>query len=518
MKKKLLAVLLTAAMSVSVLSGCGNGGSGKESSSQASGNQESSESQSGGTESKTEETGTLNDENGETVTLTFATLGTEAACQEQVLAAINEKLQADGLNIRVQIKILDDYWNKIALDIAGGTEYDLAWAHSSTLSDLVSKKVYQPITPALNSVGQELKAKTPEHVLRGGTVNGEIYAIPRVIPTTGFNNTFDVRKDLMDKYEIEKITTIEELEAYFQAVLDNEESMYPYSGTNISPMLPIFANYHYILGDGIFAMYVDPEDPELTVKSFWESDEFVQIFEKRKEWAEKGYLMSDTSTFENPDHGFEYGMVAAVDSNVMRVSERVDGMKNTLPEAEPYTVYLEPETRWIYSAGDNMLAVPSTSKHVNEAVELIQWFKCNQENYDLWSYGVEGVNYEKNGEAIDISNIASENVWSPMVWMWNDMDVARFSANFSQDAIQRLTDWDSQSQTSPLLGFVLDESKIKAEASQIRAIMTEYADNLAKGDLDVNEVRDEIIGKMKAAGIDKVIEETQKQVDTFAGK
>ena len=193
-------------------------------------------------------------------------------------------------------------------------------------------------------------------------------------------------------------------------------------------------------------------------------------------------------------------------------------MKNTLPEAEPYTVYLEPKTRWIYSAGDNMLAVPSTSKHVNEAVELIQWFKCNQENYDLWSYGVEGVNYEKNGEAIDISNIASENVWSPMVWMWNDMDVARFSANFSQDAIQRLTDWDSQSQTSPLLGFVLDESKIKAEASQIRAIMTEYADNLAKGDLDVNEVRDEIIGKMKAAGIDKVIEETQKQVDTFAGK
>lgn len=516
MKKKLLAALLTAAMSVSVLAGCGNGD--QESSSQSSGSQETGESQSSETESKTEESGTQEAESGDAVTLTFATLGTEAACQEQVVAAINEKLLADGLNIQIQIKILDDYWNKIALDIAGGAEYDLAWAHSSTLSDLVSKKVYQPITPALDSVGQDLKAKTPEHVLKGGTIDGEIYAIPRVIPTTGFNNTFDVRKDLMDKYNIEKITTIEELEAYFQAVLDNEEGMYPYSGSNISPMLPIFANYHYILGDGIFAMYVDPEDPDLTVKSFWESDEFVKIFEKRKEWAEKGYLMSDTSTFENPDHGFEYGMVAAVDSNVMRVSERVDGMKKTLPEAEPYTIYLEPETRWIYSAGDNMLAVPSTSKHVNEAVQLMQWFKCNQENYDLWSYGVESVNYEKNGEAIDVSNIAAENVWSPMVWMWNDMDVARFSANFSQDAIQRLKDWDSQSQASPLLGFVLDQSNIKAETSQITAIMTEYADNLAKGELDVNEVRDEIIGKMKAAGIDKVIEETQKQVDAFVGK
>ncbi|MCI9338746.1 MAG: hypothetical protein HFH93_14640 [Lachnospiraceae bacterium] len=106
MKKKLLAALLTAAMSVSVLAGCGNGD--QESSSQSSGSQETGESQSSETESKTEESGTQEAESGDAVTLTFATLGTEAACQEQVVAAINEKLLADGLNIQIQIKILDD--------------------------------------------------------------------------------------------------------------------------------------------------------------------------------------------------------------------------------------------------------------------------------------------------------------------------------------------------------------------------------------------------------------------------
>lgn len=500
MKKKLLSMLLVSAMAVTLLAGCGGNNTS---------NDNKNETEQNGGNSET------NEPSGDVVTLTFANTGAQPACQDQVLEAINEKLLADGLNIQVEMIWLDDYWNTLAMNIAGGAEYDLAWAHSSTLADLVGRKIYQPIGEALDSVGQDLKAKTPDYVLKGGTIDGEVYAIPRVIPTTGFNNTFDVRKDLMDKYGIEEITTIEQLEQYFQAVLDNEEGMYPYSGSNINPMTTVYANYHFILGDGISAMYVDPADPELTVKNFWASDEFTEIMKKRMEWVEKGYLQSDTSTFQNPDTGFENGVVAAVDSNVMRVSERVDGMKNTLPDAVPYTVMLEPETRYIFSAGDNMLAVPSTSKHVNEAIQLIQWFKTNQENYDLWSYGVEGVNYNMNGEAVDISGIDSANVYSPNVWMWNDLDMARFSANYPQDQLDRLKTWDDNSQQSPLLGFVLDQSEIGAECSQIQAVMTEYANNLLTGMVDVDDVRDEFLAALDAAGIDKVIEETQRQVDEF---
>ncbi len=499
MKKKLLSMLLVSAMAVTLLAGCGDNN--------ASGDNKNETEENGGSEAE--------EPSGDVVTLTFANTGAEPACNKQVLEAINEKLLADGLNIQVETVYLEDYWNTLAMNIAGGSEYDLAWAHSSTLADLVGRKIYQPIGDALDSVGQDLKAKTPDYVLKGGTINGEIYAIPRVIPTTGFNNTFDVRKDLMDKYGIEEITTIEQLEQYFQAVLDNEEGMYPYSGSNINPMTTVYANYHFILGDGISAMYVDPADPELTVKNFWASDEFTEIMNKRMEWVEKGYLQSDTSTFQNPDTGFENGVVAAVDSNVMRVSERVDGMKNTLPDAVPYTVMLEPQTRYIFSAGDNMLAVPSTSKHVEEAIKLIQWFKTNQENYDLWSYGVEGTNYNLNGEAVDISGIDSENVYSPNLWMWNDLDMARFSANYPQDQLDRLMTWDDNSQQSPLLGFVLDQSEIGAECSQIQAVMTEYAENLLTGMVDVDDVRDEFLAALDAAGIDKVIEETQRQVDEF---
>lgn len=504
--KKLIAFVLAALMVMS-FAACG-------------GNQNTTTTAGGNSETNANDTtdGTTAN-NGDVVTLTFATLGTESACQEQVLAAVNEKLLADGLNIQIQVKQIDDYWNKLALDIAGGTEYDLAWAHSSTLSDLVAKKVYQPITEALDTVGQQLKAKTPDYVLKGGTVNGEIYAIPRVIPTTGFSNTFDVRKDLMKKYGMDDITTVEQLEAYFQAVKDNEDGMYPYVGSNIQVLFPVYGNYHYLIGDGIYALYVDPEDPTYTVKSAWESEAYANMFNKKKEWADKGWLISDVSAIESGDNGYDYGKVAAVDSNVMRLTERVDNIANNIGgDAEGYTVYLEPTTRWIFSAGDNMLAVPSTSKHVNEAIEFIQWFKCNQDNYDLWSYGVKGVNYNLNGESVDTTGIDANNIYSPMTWMWNDMDMARFSANYSQENLERLLNWDKNSKTSPLLGFTVDQTNIKAEVSQITAIMGEYRNDLGNGVVAWDDVKDQVIQSLYDAGLQKVIDEVQTQVNAYVGK
>ena len=323
----------------------------------------------------------------------------------------------------------------------------------------------------------------------------------------------------MKKYGMDDITTVEQLETYFQAVKDNEDGMYPYVGSNIQVLFPVYGNYHYLIGDGIYALYVDPEDPTYTVKSAWESEAYANMFNKKKEWADKGWLISDVSAIESGDNGYDYGKVAAVDSNVMRLTERVDNIANNIGgDAEGYTVYLEPTTRWIFSAGDNMLAVPSTSKHVKEAVEFIQWFKCNQDNYDLWSYGVKGVNYNLNGESVDTTGIDANNIYSPMTWMWNDMDMARFSANYSQENLERLLNWDKNSKTSPLLGFTVDQTNIKAEVSQITAIMGEYRNDLGNGVVAWDDVKDQVIQSLYDAGLQKVIDEVQTQVNAYVGK
>lgn len=45
--------------------------------------------------------------------------------------------------------------------------------------------------------------------------------------------------------------------------------------------------------------------------------------------------------------------------------------------------------------------------------------------------------------------------------------------------------------------------------------MNEYAQNLGKGITDINAVRDEIMEKMNAAGLQDIIAEVQAQVDAY---
>lgn len=505
--------MFTSLLAVTMVAGCSSSG-GNSNGNSASGAPSPGSGSSPSASSSSEPSPSASSANQEVVKLTAAFPGQESPAQKSILKAINEKLQADGLNIEVDIKYLDDYWNKLALNIAGGTVYDVAWAHSSTLSELVAKKVYQPIDDELKSYGPDLLANTPDYVLKGGQIQGKQYALARAIPMTGFNNVYNIRGDLREKYGIQPITTIDGLDSYLDAIKKNEPNMFPIAGYNIQELFPIYANYYFPIGDGgQYPVYIDPADGTHTVKSFLDSDAFAQALAKKKEWKDKGWLNTDSKL--NIDEAFDSGKLAAVAANIFRASERVDTITKNVPGAKVETVYLEPQTRYIFSAGDNMLAVPSTSKHVKEAVELINWIKKDQANYDLWSYGVEGVNYKLVDGAVDVSGIPDADKYNANVWMWNDLRLARFSTNYPKEDIDTLKSWDSKSQVTPFVGFTLDQSKIKSQISNIQAIMTEYIPNLGYGVTDYNKVKDQMMKKLKAAGLQDVIDETQKQINAY---
>ncbi|HHY82186.1 MAG TPA: ABC transporter substrate-binding protein [Clostridiales bacterium] len=513
--KTIIVLLLVAALTLALFTGCSKSTTDTES--KGSDNSGTDIGENTGNNDNTGSEGTDDKKNTEeAVKLVAVFPGTQPECQPEVLEAINKKLVEDGLNINVDIKYIDDYWNKLALDIAGGTVYDLAWAHSSTLSDLVAKKVYQPIDEAMEKNAPELLEKMPEYLIKGGSVAGKLYAIPRNIPMTAFNNVYNVRGDLREKYGLPEITDIKGLEAFMEAVQKNDPDVFPIVGSNLQPLYPVYANYFFPIGDGgKNPVYIDPADPNFTVKSFWDSDAFTKVAEKAKEWRDKGYQPADTSSIENMDTGFDYGKVAVVPANIMRASERIDTITANVPGVKVETVLLEPEKRYVFLAGDNMLAVPSTSKNVDKAVALINWIKGSQENYDLWSYGVEGENYKLVNGAVDVNDIPGEKRYTTNVWMWNDIELARFSSNYPKEDIEKLKVWDQGSEVTPFVGFTVDQSNIKTQVSQITAVMNEYYENIGLGVLDINEVRDEIMDKMWAAGLQDVIDEVQRQINEY---
>lgn len=450
------------------------------------------------------------------VTIKALFVGSAPNDEANVLAEVNRKLAAEGLNIQIRTTYVDDYWNKLALAIAGGEEYDLVWAHSNTISDLVAKGVYQPIDKVINSAGPNILASTPKSVLAAGTVNKELYGLSRVIPMAEYNLVYNIRGDLRKKYGLPEITALEGLEAYFDAILANEPNMQCTADHNAQPLYPVFANYYFPIGDGgAYPVYVDPADTTNTVKSFMESDGFKQVVDTKYRWRQKGYIPADNSRAPNPHLGFLNGIVGCIPSNTLSETERIDGLAANIPGAYIETVLLNPNPLYLTVGGDNMLAVASTSKHPAETVRFINWIKSNQANFDLWSFGVQGVNYKLEGSSITYDGIPENKRYLPNVWMWNDISIARFSKNVPPAHIEGLRNWDKNAKVTPYVGFNLNQESIKTEIAQISAVITEYYNQLRDGSVSYDSVKDAYSGALRNAGIQRVIDECQRQLNAY---
>ena len=73
---------------------------------------------------------------------------------------------------------------------------------------------------------------------------------------------------------------------------------------------------------------------------------------------------------------------------------------------------------------------------------------------------------------------------------------------------------NNNAKKSPLLGFVFDPSAVSSEIAQVTAVSSEYA-ALYNGSREIDEFYDDYISRMKAAGIEKIREEAQRQLDEY---
>ncbi|MCG8484956.1 MAG: ABC transporter substrate-binding protein, partial [Clostridia bacterium] len=474
-----------------------------------------------GCSEKTEENDETSD--GMKATLKFAFPGDAPAALDEVVAALETKLAEDGLDFELEFSFFpwDQYWNKIALIAAGGEEYDITWTHSSQLGGLVNKKALQPLNESLEKYGEALTANTPEHVFEEVTFDGDVYAIPRVMPMAESTHFLRIRGDLRKKYGVPEIKTIEDLEQYFEAIKTNEPDMHVYYGDSGYFMLRELGNYILPIGDWFqHPVFIDPTDPDLQVGNFFETQTFKDVMFKLRDWRVKGYIPAEGS-IPDIEGAFNEGKLAATWSVIMKVTESIDSFKMAQPEGEVENVFLHKDQP-IYRAAsaDNMLSVFSTSKQVDEAVAFINWFRSSQENYDLWSYGIEGTNYILDGESISYEGIDSEHSYMPINWAWNDIRFHRFSKHISEEYVEELRNWDENAINSPLIGFSVDKSSFKTEMAQINAVLGEYVSHtvLYAPDVDWEPVHEAFLKNLKAAGLDKLAYEVQNQVDDFKNR
>ena len=516
MSKSLKRIIsLAAALSIFViaLAGCASGGDANDTASTSSG----SASAAGTTAAAATQAADSGKKLSGDVKLLFS--GEASAAQDKVTQALVEKLKADGLDLNLEFTFVpaNDYATKQSLIASSGEDMDVTWTHISSIKPQIAQKMFAPLDDALKAYGPELIKNTPDYVFKEVTTQGSIYAIPRVVPSAENDWVVSIRGDLREKYGVPEIKTLADFEAYAEALYKNEKQMTPIWLQSPRELYRVYNPTYYFPTKGV---YIDLTDKDLKVKNYYESDAYKQFCDKYYEWVQKGWATKDSTRIDLNSNDFIAGKMGTCYGNVMFPTEKIDLLKGVSPEGKIETVNFNPDQpRYITTATDNLLSVFAQSQHVNESVAFIDWIRTGQENYDLMSYGVKGVNYNLEGDSISLEGISKENAYTPKSYCWTDLRFNRYSKNVPAAYIDVIKNWDKGAIQSPLLGISFDTAPYQEEVAKLQTVFDQYNKLMEHGLIKFDGKKDEMLAKAKAAGIDKIISEVQKQVDAFrAGK
>lgn len=497
-KSKITSIVLTTILAITMLAGCGS----------------NNNKNGGAVPSEAPVTGEQTP-SGEEVTLKILFPGDPPKDLDAVSAAIAEKMKADGLNIKLNYTFVpwDAYWNKQSLVVAGGEDFDLTWSQVAYLPSSVAKNILLPLDEYLDSDGQQLKENTPDYVWKGVQFDGKTYAIPRVVPTAQNNDTYQIRGDLRKKYNLPEIKTLEDFEKYLEAVKANEPTMTPLGAVTTGLGREYMPSY-YANGDLFNSFfYIDATQQPLTFENLFESEAFSNLVNKAHEWYKKGYTPKDPIA---KGEEFGKGKTAAIASNLFRPTESIDGLVASVPGAEiEFVQFQADQPKYIFNSVDNLLAVFTTSKHPKEAVQFVNWFHSNEENYNLMSLGVEGINYKLDGNSASYDGIAVDKQYLPISWAWTDMRFAKFSKNITPAQLDIIKNWDNDAVKTDLIGFSVDSEPVKSDLAKVNAIVKEYQLPLYSGLVEYSSIKEKMLKRLKDAGIDNVLAEYQRQLDAY---
>lgn len=268
-----------------------------------------------------------------------------------------------------------------------------------------------------------------------------------------------------------------------------------------------------------------------TAENFWLSTDFKEAVESAAKANAEGYTLPDMILRSDVDSLCQAGAmndeaIVVMVTNGGGTEEQVSAQysKTWGYDAICIPIYDSYYMASSWAAGGD--GVTTSSKHPEEALAFLQLIntEAGKEIYNTIVYGLEGTHYEK----IDENHIktleydgsqGSDNNYSAHKWiMGNTFNVwLNQGCTESDNEIALEINNNPNNVQSPCMGFTFDNSSVLTQLEQVKAVVTEYYDTLrlgAKGN-DWEEVYNEFVAKMEAAGVQEIVDELQTQYDAF---
>ncbi len=433
---------------------------------------------------------------------------------------------ADRIGATIELRTIEwgAFDKQIGLINASAEKYDLAftapWVNNYYTN--INQEYLAPIDDMLPELAPKywasLTAKTWDAARVGGKIYGGINQQIFVKPFGPYIRT-DVMKAIGLDEAFAKVTTYEDLEPIMVAIkeyADKDEKL-THVTYNLSPLL-VEENWGYDPQD--FMLVVKSSDESAQVKVYSQTDEYRQAAELIRRWYQAGYAPADVKLWDEMDNAWKAGQYA------VRVSDIVKPGGNA-----------EVNARWGWEVTSKAIAEPllttggvtatlsgvsSVSATPELAVKFLELVNSDPVFYNTLCKGIEGTHWDWADKDQLLIKPASgkasfgDTGYNPNTdWMYGNVFNSYYSDKSQIGAWPETADLNRNARPSPVLGFTFDRKAVETEIASVSAVRDEFGSPLGSGIVDTKEGITKLNQALTDAGIERVRDEMQRQIDAW---
>ncbi len=456
--------------------------------------------------------------------LVMYVIGDRPAGQDVADDAFNVYLK-EKMNCTLTVNWIpwSDFANKYPLLFSSGEEFDMAYtAVWLNFYSLAQRGAFKPLDDLLPKYAPKNYAMQSEAALMEGSYNGTLYAVPTLLATyTAYGPIY--RKDIVAGTEWNgKMETFEDIEAYCDIVKRDHPELQPldiYSqGSEWDDTYMYYQGYRSTKNATNDFLYFDPSTKTPKIKTLYEMSETPEFLTMMNRWNEKGFFpksaLADTDSTK-----LQNGKAALRTHNI----DTYQGYASSHPE---YDLSYSNFTKWVCHLPfvQDAMVISNTSKHPEQSLQLWDLITTDQEAFDKFFYGVLGTTYTLNEKGE--TKVTNTDLYaSSDMWAARTPDLYRNAEGTPDDYKPMQQSWEEFMKSSPEAiravsyeAFSIDTSKIETEYASCINVHQQYWWPLELGYTDPVKGLEEYKSKMKAAGIEKVQAELQRQLDEYVSK
>lgn len=462
------------------------------------------------------------------VDLTMYVIGDKQPDEEKVLAEINKKLE-ETVNASLTFKniSLSDYETRYSLLISSGEKFDMIYTSTwAFYSQEATKGAFAEVTDdALTKYMPMHKENEPQDAFDQAKIDGKVYFVPCNLANVQ-SNAMLIRGDLREKYNLPEIKTIEDLEAYYDAVAKGEDGIFPYAASqnNLQMKMVIYNGLNdFVQVPGLINYFQYGYKADLKgsdVTWMYDTPEYLEWANKMADWSAKGYWSKNAvANTTDPKDAFENGTSASFYQNLGTCGVVANNIVSKHPEWKPELYDLAPDSVKIKGAyiGDGV-AVMAASENQERAFMALDIIKFDEDCYNLLRLGIKGTHWNEEADmqwsaAADNAKYAFGNASS---WGFKNTLYERTRSDMfpTQKTMGQL--WTKNAKVSPTAGLSFNDASVKNQLANISNLWAKYGALLDLGlSGDVEGTLKEFNEQANSAGLEAVLSELQKQVDEY---